>query len=170
MATKSSCCVVINEKQEILLVLREDFRSWTLPGGGLESNETWEQAAIRETLEETGYNVIIKQYVGEYWRPQLSHGAGDVRRVFIANVTSTVSSQHDQESIDVSWFPVTALPKSMNRFVREQLFDALTFPSSPLNKEQRLSAWMSLLLQMALLVRNFRNRFRSITKSRQEQQ
>jgi len=69
MPTKGSCCVVINEKEEVLLVLREDFRIWTLPGGGLEPDETWEQAAVRETLEETGYEGIIKQYVGEYWRP-----------------------------------------------------------------------------------------------------
>src|SRR6185369_2232058 len=100
MRTTSSACVVINNREEILLVLREDFRIWTLPGGGVELNETWEQAAIRETVEETGYQVTIQQYVGEYWRPQLSRGEGDLRRVFIAKLTDEVPIQHDEESIE----------------------------------------------------------------------
>jgi 8-oxo-dGTP diphosphatase len=161
--TKSSGCVVINDKDEVLLMLREDFRFWTLPGGGLEPNETWEQAAVRETLEETGYEVMIKQHVGEYWRPQLSHGKGDLRRVFIARTTSEVPSQHDSESIDVRWFPITALPKRLNRFVREHLRDALAFPSSPVSREQRLPVWMAMLVHMALWMRSIRD---NISKSK----
>ena len=157
MPTKGSCCVVINEREEVLLVLREDFRIWTLPGGGLEPNETWEQAAVRETLEETGYEVAIKQYVGEYWRPQLSHGEGDVMRVFIARMAGGAPSQHDKESIDVQWFPVTNLPKRMFRFAREHIHDALTCSPSPVSKEQRLPLWMAMLVRMALLMRNIRN-------------
>jgi 8-oxo-dGTP diphosphatase len=157
MPTKGSSCIVINQREEVLLVLREDFRIWTLPGGGLEPNETWEQAAVRETLEETGYNVAIQQYVGEYWRPQLSHGEGDIMHVFVARLTGGSSSQHDKESIDVRWFPVTALPKRMFRFAREHLHDALACSPSPVNKEQRLSRWMAAVVRMALLMRNFRN-------------
>ncbi len=162
MPTKGSCCVVINEKEEVLLVLREDFRIWTLPGGGLEPNETWEQAAVRETLEETGYEVEIKQYVGEYWRPQLSHGKGDIMRVFVARVIGGSPSQHDKESIDVRWFPTASLPKGMFRFAREHLHDALTCSPSPVGREQRLPLWMAMLVRMALLMRNMRNNiFRS---------
>ena len=158
MPTKGSSCVVFNEKGEILLVLREDFRIWTLPGGGLEPNETWEQAAVRETREETGYHVAIKQYVGEYWRPQLSHGEGDTMRVFVAQITGRNPARHDNESIDVRWFPVTALPKRMFRFAREHLHDALARLSSPVSKEQLLPIWMAVLVRMALMMRNFRNK------------
>ena len=170
MPTKGSCCVVFNEKGEVLLVLREDFRIWTLPGGGLEPNETWEQAAVRETLEETGYEVMIKQYVGEYWRPQLSRGEGDVMRVFTAQAKSGGPFAHDKESMEVRWFPTTSLPKRMFRFAREHLRDALALSSSPVSKEQRLPLWMAMLLHMALLVRNFRNHIFSATKNRQEKQ
>ena len=168
MPTKGSCCVVINERDEVLLVLREDFRIWTLPGGGLEPNETWEQAAVRETLEETGYEVAIKQYVGEYWRPQLSHGEGDLMRVFIARMTGASPSQHDKESIDVQWFSVAALPKRMFRFAREHLHDALTFSSSPVSKEQSLPLWMAMLVRMALLMRNIRNNIFSTLNARRK--
>lgn len=156
MPTRGSCCVVLNEKKEILLVLREDFRIWTLPGGGLEPDETWEQAAVRETLEETGYEVEIKQYVGEYWRPQLSHGQGDIMRVFLARVIGG-PSQHDRESMDVRWFPVASLPKHMFRFSREHLLDALTPSPLPVAKEQRLPLWIATLLRLGLSMRNIRN-------------
>jgi 8-oxo-dGTP pyrophosphatase MutT (NUDIX family) len=156
MSTKGSCCVVINDKEEVLLVLREDFRIWTLPGGGVEAGETWEQAAIRETLEETGHNVTIRHYVGEYWRPQLSHGEGDRMRVFVAQVTDGSPEQHDKETVDVRWFPATALPTRMFRFAREHLQDALAGLPSPVSKEQRLPMWMAVLIRIALKVRDFR--------------
>ncbi len=158
MRTTSSACVVINDKKEVLLILREDFRIWTMPGGGVEPNETWEQAAVRETLEESGYQVMIDRFVGEYWRPQLSRGEGDLRRVFIGKLISEIPARHDDEALDVRWFPTTDLPKRMNRMVKEQLSDALTFPSSPIYKEQRLSFWMATFVQVALLFRDMRNK------------
>jgi ADP-ribose pyrophosphatase YjhB (NUDIX family) len=82
MATQSSSVVVFNAKQEILLVLREDARVWALPAGGLEPGETFEQAAIREVREETGYDVELERLVGKYWRPQYPKG-GDKMQVFV---------------------------------------------------------------------------------------
>jgi len=42
---------------------------WSYPGGYLEGGETIEQAAIRETLEETGLEVQITGLLGVYSRP-----------------------------------------------------------------------------------------------------
>jgi 8-oxo-dGTP diphosphatase len=155
MSSKCSSCVVLNQKEEVLLVLRQDFRIWALPGGGLEPDETWEQAAVRETLEETGFEVEILQYIGEYWRPQMSQGRGDLRRVFLAQVAGGNPSQHDNESIEVRWFPVTALPKRMFRFSREHITDALTRSDTPLYKEQRLPLWMDIFIRTAFVLRSF---------------
>jgi 8-oxo-dGTP diphosphatase len=168
MSTKGSSCVIINEKEEVLLVLREDFRIWALPGGGLEPDETWEEAAVRETLEETGYQIEIKQCIGEYWRPQMSQGEGDLRHVFLAQTNGGSPSAHDKESIDVRWFPVTALPKRMFRFSREHVYDALTRPSKPLRKEQRLPLWMDVGIRLAYLARDFAEKVFSTKNDEQE--
>ena len=168
MRTKGSSCVVINEKEEVLLVLREDFRIWALPGGGVEPDETTEQAAVRETLEETGYRVEILQYIGEYWRPQMSHGKGDLRHVFLAQAIGGTPAQHDDESIDVRWFPANALPKRMFRFSREHIDDALARPAMPLKKEQRLPRWMDTGMRLAYLLRGLLEDIISIRKKEKE--
>jgi len=168
MQTNGSSCVVINEKEEVLLILREDFRIWALPGGGVEPDETPEQAAVRETLEETGYLVEILQYIGEYWRPQMSHGKGDLRHVFLAQAIGGTPAQHDDESIDVRWFPANALPKRMFRFSREHIDDALARPAMPLKKEQRLPRWMDTGMRLAYLLRSLLEDILSTRKKEKE--
>jgi 8-oxo-dGTP pyrophosphatase MutT (NUDIX family) len=48
--------VVLNEKEEILLIERKGW--WDLPKGKMDAGETHEQTAIREVKEETGLHSI----------------------------------------------------------------------------------------------------------------
>ncbi|PFP32602.1 phosphohydrolase [Priestia megaterium] len=50
--------LIDKDKKKILMVLNRN-NTWSLPGGGVEKGETLKQAAIRETKEETGYDIDI---------------------------------------------------------------------------------------------------------------
>lgn len=54
------------DRKKVLLVLRRDVPVWVLPGGGINSGESPDDAIIREILEETGFHVKISRLVGEY--------------------------------------------------------------------------------------------------------
>ncbi len=61
-----ACGVVIHREQILMVRHVHDGRDyWTLPGGGIESGETPEQAAAREVLEETGVRVTTERFLFE---------------------------------------------------------------------------------------------------------
>jgi 8-oxo-dGTP diphosphatase len=59
--------VLVDDAERILLALWNEgaTRAWTVPGGGVEEGETPEEAAVREVLEETGYDVELLRLLGE---------------------------------------------------------------------------------------------------------
>jgi ADP-ribose pyrophosphatase YjhB (NUDIX family) len=63
----------VNDRGEVMLIRRgiaPGFNKWAQPGGFLEIDETVRDAAIRETLEETGLAVEPGAIVGLYSRVQ----------------------------------------------------------------------------------------------------
>jgi ADP-ribose pyrophosphatase YjhB (NUDIX family) len=58
--------VVVNDAGEILLIRRTDNGNWAVPGGAIDLGESVAQAAVRETLEESGIECAITGIVGIY--------------------------------------------------------------------------------------------------------
>lgn len=59
---KGATGVCINEDNQVLMVLQpahDEEPKWTVPSGGLEDNETYEQCCVREFEEETGLKVEV---------------------------------------------------------------------------------------------------------------
>lgn len=69
----SARLLAVDAAERILLVpVTDDGLSWwDLPGGGVEPGETTVQAAIRETLEETGYAVPAALVGVPCWRGEV---------------------------------------------------------------------------------------------------
>ncbi len=81
------------------------YGSWAQPGGFLEIDETAQQGALRETLEETGLEVELGRLVGIYSRPQAA--------VVVACWESRVaggSARSSAETLEVREFAPAELP------------------------------------------------------------
>ena len=65
--------LVRDDGGRVLLVRRSDDGRWAMPGGWVEPGETPAEAAVRETLEETGLLVTDAQIVHVYDRPGSRH-------------------------------------------------------------------------------------------------
>jgi 8-oxo-dGTP diphosphatase len=62
---QSVACILFKDSK-ILLIKRRDIPVWVLPGGGIDTGESPENAACREMEEETGYRVKIIRKIAEY--------------------------------------------------------------------------------------------------------
>jgi ADP-ribose pyrophosphatase YjhB (NUDIX family) len=77
--------VVVNDAGEILLIRRTDNGTWAVPGGAIDLGESVAQAAVRETLEESGIECAITGIVGIYSDPKhviLYTSNGEARQEF----------------------------------------------------------------------------------------
>lgn len=54
-------CAIVKmiENEFVLIRNRSNSKFWTLPCGSVEKNESFEEACVRETFEETGFNIQI---------------------------------------------------------------------------------------------------------------
>ena len=92
--------------EKLLLTKRRDIPVWVFPGGRIEKDETPEMAAIRESLEETGFEIEIIKKVGEYTpRNRLSH----FTHFFKARIVSGNAKTGD-ETKALQFFDPHALP------------------------------------------------------------
>jgi len=71
MFRKGVSALIINKKQEFLLVNLESFELhfFAVPGGGLENNESLEDAAYREIEEELGISKKSLEFIGQCKEP-----------------------------------------------------------------------------------------------------
>jgi 8-oxo-dGTP pyrophosphatase MutT (NUDIX family) len=116
----STGIVFRNNNKEILLVKRRDIPIWVLPGGGVEKDETPEQAVIREVKEETGFNVAVERKVGEYKHPK----SEKVNNTFTCTIQSGEATL-SVESKAIKYFEITNLPQMLSPYVRDLIEDAL---------------------------------------------
>ncbi|MBI3832089.1 MAG: NUDIX domain-containing protein [Planctomycetes bacterium] len=97
--------VVVCKGDRYLLVReRKRGQGWFLPGGRAEPGESLAEAALRETLEETGVPVELNGILRIEHLPRGSHAR--LRFVFLARPISDAPPKHfpDRESLSAGWF------------------------------------------------------------------
>jgi ADP-ribose pyrophosphatase YjhB (NUDIX family) len=130
--------VVVRDTREILLIRRTDNGNWAVPGGAIDLGESVTQAAVRETLEESGIECEITGIVGIYSDPKhviFYSSNGEVRQEF--SIVLTARPVHGQptpssESSEVRWVPAAAISGyAMDRSMRLRINDHLAGKPSP---------------------------------------
>ncbi|WP_405948162.1 NUDIX domain-containing protein [Streptomyces prunicolor] len=114
----AASAIVVDDSGRILLQRRRDNDMWALPGGAMNIGESLPECAVRETREETGFDVEIIGIVGTYTNPRhvFAYDDGEVRQEFsICFLARPVAGRLavSEESTDVRWFQpaeVDALP------------------------------------------------------------
>ena len=98
----------------VLLVKRKHWPfegRWAIPGGFVNMNESLELAARRELEEETGVRNIYLEQLYTFGDPKRDPRTRVISVAYIALVSAdTQTLRVSDESTDVRWFPVRALP------------------------------------------------------------
>ena len=107
--------ILIHYKEEVLLFKRSNKvrynGNWSVPGGHIEMNENAEQAAKRETFEET--MIMISGPIDEI-------GIYDERfALFSKSLDSKVEPVIDEEHDHWGWFEINNLPSPLAPFVAD---------------------------------------------------
>lgn len=101
--------IVYRDDGKILLVRsRFSRQEWALPGGGVNRNESYEQAAVREALEEIGLKIHNLRYLGKA-NSHESYAKFSVR-VFAAHA-SNCDIKCNFEIMEARWFNMNYLPE-----------------------------------------------------------
>jgi 8-oxo-dGTP pyrophosphatase MutT (NUDIX family) len=126
--------LLVDDSDRVLLVRARDPRQpaagewWEVPGGGVESGEDTVDAAIRETAEETGYEVPRSRvgaacWAGEvtfrwngrrYWASMIMHLARVRQPVDRRPAERTAVEQ--ASLLDICWLPVTEVLAGTARY------------------------------------------------------
>src|SRR5690348_4071406 len=112
-ATSAGAIILREVGGELKIALaqhRRSSKSWTLPKGHVDPDESLEQAALREIYEETGlHNVQLMKHLGSFVRESIKSN-GDVEQKTIhfylaySPGIEASSAPTDPSFIEVGWF------------------------------------------------------------------
>ena len=94
---------------EAVLCGRNDPPRWSLPKGTPDEGESLEETALREVREETGFEAVIEEPLGNinYWFVSSDKRVRYNKTVhfYLMAPTGGCTDQHDPEFDEVRWFP-----------------------------------------------------------------
>jgi 8-oxo-dGTP diphosphatase len=99
---------------EVLLIKRgrEPFKGlWAFPGGFVDKDESLEDAAARELLEETGLSGIDLEQIGAFGDPGRDPRGHTVSVAFAAMLDHRIQASAADDAADAAWHSALRPPK-----------------------------------------------------------
>jgi 8-oxo-dGTP diphosphatase len=113
-----SAAIIVQDGRVLMVrrAVKEGELMWQFPAGAIEDGETAEEAAVRETLEETGLKVEAIKLLGERVHPK----TGRLMSYTAAEVLDGEARVADDEELDaVAW----VAHSEINEYVPYGLFE-----------------------------------------------
>ena len=126
--------IVFDDAGRVLLNRRTDTRKWSVLGGIPDPGEQPAACAVREVHEETAVRCVPERVVLVQALDPVTYDNGDVCQymdiTFRCRAVGGEARVNDDESLEVGWFEVDALP-DLNEFgllrIKQALSDAPTW-------------------------------------------
>jgi len=126
--TKIASLTILEKESKILFIRRcnTGFADglYTFPSGKVNKNESFTQAAIRETFEEVNVNIKASDLSSVHIMFEKRENEDDnwIHHFFLATKWSgEVQNMEPHKCDDVQWFDVRNLPNSILPFVRDAI-------------------------------------------------
>ncbi|MEU1071417.1 MULTISPECIES: NUDIX domain-containing protein [unclassified Streptomyces] len=107
--------VVFDDEGRVLLGRRVDTGGWSIIGGIPEPGEQPAETAVREVYEEAAVRCVVEKVVLVDALPPVTYPNGDrcqfMDTCFRGRAVGGEARVNDDESLEVGWFPVDALPE-----------------------------------------------------------
>ncbi|MER5531462.1 NUDIX domain-containing protein [Streptomyces sp. NPDC002677] len=126
--------IVFDDEGRVLLGRRTDTRKWSVIGGIPDPGEQPAACAVREVFEETAVHCVAERVVLVQALNPVTYPNGDVCQymdiTFRCRAVGGEARVNDDESLEVAWFDVDALPE-LNEFgvlrIKQAMSDAPTW-------------------------------------------
>ena len=111
--------LVVDETNRLLMLKRADNGCWGLPGGATEPGEVVEDAARRETREETGLEVGEMSLFNVFSGPELYYKYPNGDEVYNVTIVYLSRAWHGQaalneEHTEWKWFAAREIPEDVS--------------------------------------------------------
>ncbi|MFE5400226.1 NUDIX hydrolase [Streptomyces sp. NPDC004596] len=121
--------IVFDDDGRVLLGRRSDTRRWSVIGGIPEPGEQPAACAVREVFEETAVRCVPERVVLVQALEPVTYTNGDVCQymdiTFRCRAVGGEARVNDDESLEVGWFTVDALP-DLHEFGRLRIKQAMS--------------------------------------------
>jgi 8-oxo-dGTP pyrophosphatase MutT (NUDIX family) len=121
--TMGAQAVVLDRDRRVLLVRHSYQAGWHFPGGGVERNETLQQALTRELWEETGIVPTSPRLFAIY--SHFDAFPGDHIVLFVVEDWTQAPAPASLEIVERRFFALDALPQGIDRGTRRRLQEVL---------------------------------------------
>lgn len=132
----TSAAVVVMDGDRLLVGRHTLGDRWAIPGGAIDPGETPAQAAVRETLEETGLEVEIVDLVGVWGgtsEHRITYANGDIVDYTMVTMRGRVVGGEERPDVEelseLAWLTLEEIRRLPRAAWLDEVLDAIEVPS-----------------------------------------